>query len=122
MPDSLRGDRGSELEPLPVRNSELVTVRDAMRRLNQMVDALALGEAEKFVLMKGSRMVAVLASVEQAAGGEWQRCPICHGVGTVDPDFYSQLGQGTSLARDICRACAGRGMVIRAVLGLSVAS
>lgn len=61
--------RTSSLESLPVRNSELVTVREAMRGLNRMVDALEHGEAEKFVLMKGSRMVAVLVSVEQAAGG-----------------------------------------------------
>lgn len=107
----------SALEPLPVRNAEMVTVRDAMRRLNQMVDALAAGEAEKFVLMRHNRMVAVLASVEMAAGGEWQQCPVCHGVTTVPADFYSQNGFGTTTARECCRCCGGRGMVVRAVIG-----
>lgn len=38
-------------------------------------------------------------------------CPVCGGRGTVPPDFYSQLGQSTSAARESCRSCAGTGIV-----------
>jgi hypothetical protein len=47
-----------------VSNNELRTVRDAMRELNRMVDALQRGEAEKFVLCQGHQMRAVVLSVE----------------------------------------------------------
>lgn len=50
----------SEPGRITVSNDELVTVRDAMRTLNQLVDKLDAGEAEKYVLMRGTRMVAVL--------------------------------------------------------------
>lgn len=40
------------------------------------------------------------------------RCPICGGCGTVPNGFYSQLGQATSTARETCKACGGRGIVI----------
>jgi PHD/YefM family antitoxin component YafN of YafNO toxin-antitoxin module len=48
-----------------VSNSELRTVRDAMRELNHMVDALGRGDSEKFVLTQRNRMRAVVVSVEQ---------------------------------------------------------
>lgn len=48
-----------------VANSELRTVRDAMRELNHMVDALERGDSEKFVLTQRNRMRAVVVSVEQ---------------------------------------------------------
>ena len=51
-----------------VSNDELRTVRDAMRELNRMVDALESGAAEKFVLCQGHRMRAVVISVETFAG------------------------------------------------------
>jgi hypothetical protein len=47
-----------------VSNDELRTVRDAMRELNRMVDALERGEAEKFVLCQNNRMRAVVISLE----------------------------------------------------------
>jgi hypothetical protein len=50
-----------------VSNDELRTVRDAMRELNRMVDALETGEAEKFVLCQNHRMRAVVISVETFA-------------------------------------------------------
>lgn len=50
-----------------VSNDELRTVRDAMRELNRMIEALAQGESEKFVLTKGGQMQAVVLSVEQFA-------------------------------------------------------
>jgi len=43
-----------------VSNAELVTVRDAMRGLNKLVDQLAAGDAEKFVLTRHGKMVAVV--------------------------------------------------------------
>lgn len=108
MPDPLL-----EQQPLAVCNEELVTVRDAMRRMNQLVEALERGEIEKFVLMKGTRMIAVLTSLP-LVGGEWQCCPVCHGCGTVRPGFYSHAIDGSvSLVQEMCRACAGRGMVLR---------
>lgn len=45
---------------IEVSNDELVSVRDAMRSLNRMVDDLAAGRREKYVLMKKGRMVAVV--------------------------------------------------------------
>jgi hypothetical protein len=56
-----------------VSNDELRTVRDAMRELNRMVDALERGESEKFVLCQHNRMRAVVVSVDVFArlrGGE----------------------------------------------------
>jgi hypothetical protein len=50
-----------------VSNDELRTVRDAMRELNRMVDALERGEAEKFVLCQNNRMRAVVISLETFA-------------------------------------------------------
>jgi hypothetical protein len=50
-----------------VSNSELRTVRDAMRELNRMVDSLERGESEKFVLTKQGQMRAVVVSVERFA-------------------------------------------------------
>lgn len=47
-----------------VSNTELRTVRDAMRELNRMVDALESGESEKFVLTKRNQMRAVVISIE----------------------------------------------------------
>lgn len=50
-----------------VSNDELRTVRDAMRELNRMIDALERGEAEKFVLRQGNQMRAVVVSVDTFA-------------------------------------------------------
>lgn len=50
-----------------VSNEELRTVRDAMRELNRMVDALENGDAEKFVLCQNNRMRAVVISLETFA-------------------------------------------------------
>jgi hypothetical protein len=47
-----------------VSNDELRTIRDAMRELNRMVDALESGDSEKFVLCKNNRMRAVVISLE----------------------------------------------------------
>lgn len=45
--------------------SELFSVRDAMRELNRIVDKLQRGEIEQAVLMKGTKMVAVITAVPQ---------------------------------------------------------
>jgi len=50
-----------------VSNDELRTVRDAMRQLNRMIDALENGDAEKFVLCQNHRMRAVVLSLEAFA-------------------------------------------------------
>jgi hypothetical protein len=50
-----------------VSNSELCTVRDAMRELNRMVDRLETGESEKFVLTQRNQMRAVVVSVDHFA-------------------------------------------------------
>lgn len=50
-----------------VSNEELRTVRDAMRELNRMVDALENGDSEKFVLCQNNRMRAVVLSLDTFA-------------------------------------------------------
>jgi hypothetical protein len=51
-----------------VVSNELRTVREAMRQLTRLVDALAAGEADKFVLCQSTQMRAVLVvSVETYA-------------------------------------------------------
>jgi hypothetical protein len=50
-----------------VSNDELRTVRDAMRELNRMVDALENGDADKFVLCQNNRMRAVVISLDTFA-------------------------------------------------------
>lgn len=58
----------SEGDPrVSVENAELVTVRDAMRGLNRMVDQLDAGEREKFVLTRHGRMVAAIVPLERVA-------------------------------------------------------
>ena len=52
---------------IEVSNDELRTVRDAMRELNRMVDALDRGEQQKFVLTKNNRLRAVVVSLETFA-------------------------------------------------------
>jgi PHD/YefM family antitoxin component YafN of YafNO toxin-antitoxin module len=51
---------------IPVENGEMVTVRDAMRTLNQIVDQVQDGEhRRKAVLMKHNQIVAVVLSVDE---------------------------------------------------------
>jgi hypothetical protein len=48
-----------------VANDELSTVREAMRELNRIVDALERGELDKVVLTQRNRMRAVVVSLER---------------------------------------------------------
>ncbi|MGH2845689.1 MAG: hypothetical protein ACRDL0_06660 [Thermoleophilaceae bacterium] len=48
-----------------VRNAELVTIREAMRELNRIVDALEDGTLDKLVLTQRNRMRAVLVSLDR---------------------------------------------------------
>jgi PHD/YefM family antitoxin component YafN of YafNO toxin-antitoxin module len=48
-----------------VANDELSTVREAMRDLNRLIDALERGELEKVVLTQRNRMRAVVVSLER---------------------------------------------------------
>jgi PHD/YefM family antitoxin component YafN of YafNO toxin-antitoxin module len=50
-----------------VANDELATVREAMRELNRLVDALERGELEKVVLTQRNQMRAVVVSLERFA-------------------------------------------------------
>lgn len=50
-----------------VSNDELRTIRDAMRELNRLVDALERGDCEKFVLCQNNRMRAVVVSLDHYA-------------------------------------------------------
>jgi hypothetical protein len=50
-----------------VSNSELRTVRDAMRQLNRLVDELERGDSEKFILTKHGQMRAVVISLDHFA-------------------------------------------------------
>jgi PHD/YefM family antitoxin component YafN of YafNO toxin-antitoxin module len=56
-----------------VANDELATVREAMRELNRLVEALESGELEKVVLTQRNRMRAVVLSVERFSELERQR-------------------------------------------------
>jgi prefoldin subunit 5 len=56
-----------QMAALEVSNEQLRTVREAMRQLTRLVDALAAGEADKFVLCQSTQMRAVLVSVETYA-------------------------------------------------------
>jgi hypothetical protein len=62
----------SEIKAVTVSNDELRTVRDAMRELNRMVDALARGDLSKFVLTQRNQMKVVLLPLETFA--EMERC------------------------------------------------
>jgi antitoxin (DNA-binding transcriptional repressor) of toxin-antitoxin stability system len=48
-----------------VSNDELVTVRDAMRELNRLVEKLVSGERRQFVLMRHGKMVARIVPLEE---------------------------------------------------------
>jgi hypothetical protein len=48
-----------------VANDELSTVREAMRELNRLIEALERGELEKVVLTQRNRMRAVVVSLER---------------------------------------------------------
>ena len=52
---------------ISVSNSELRTVRDAMRELNRMVESLDRGESEKFVLVQRNQMRAVVVSLDHVS-------------------------------------------------------
>jgi hypothetical protein len=57
-------DERSGMDRIEVSNDELKTVRDAMRELNRLVDALESGDSEKFVLCQNNRMRAVVISLD----------------------------------------------------------
>ena len=57
-----------------VSNAELASVRDAMRELNRMIDALEQGELDKIVLTRRNRMRAVVITLERYTELE-QRTP-----------------------------------------------
>ena len=54
-----------QADSVRVSNAELASVRDAMRELNRMVDALEQGELDKIVLTQRNRMRAVVISLER---------------------------------------------------------
>ncbi len=69
MPSELASTfrRAMDHPPVAVRvaNDELSTVREAMRELNRLIDALERGELEKVVLTQRNRMRAVVVSLER---------------------------------------------------------
>lgn len=50
---------------LTVSNQELATVREAMRELHRLLEALEDGQLDKIVLTQRNQMRAVLVSVER---------------------------------------------------------
>lgn len=52
---------------LRVANGELATVREAMRELNRLIEALDRGDLDKVVLTQRNRMRAVVVSLERFA-------------------------------------------------------
>jgi PHD/YefM family antitoxin component YafN of YafNO toxin-antitoxin module len=57
----------SATDSLRVSNDELATVREAMRELHRLLEALDDGRLEKIVLTQKNQMRAVLVSVERYA-------------------------------------------------------
>src|SRR5579859_6665378 len=72
--NSLRREMSGNTDSVRVSNAELASVRDAMRELNQMIDALEQGELEKIVLTRRNQMRAVIMSLERYSELE-QRTP-----------------------------------------------
>jgi PHD/YefM family antitoxin component YafN of YafNO toxin-antitoxin module len=62
------------VQSVRVSNSELATVREAMRELNRLLAALEHGELEKVVLTQRNQMRAVLITLERYSQLE-QRAP-----------------------------------------------
>jgi prevent-host-death family protein len=61
-------DASSSTDPtLRVANGELATVREAMRELNRLIEALDRGDLDKVVLTQRNRMRAVVVSLERFA-------------------------------------------------------
>jgi PHD/YefM family antitoxin component YafN of YafNO toxin-antitoxin module len=61
-------DASTSTDPaLRVANGELTTVREAMRELNRLIEALDRGELDKVVLTQRNRMRAVVVSLERFA-------------------------------------------------------
>lgn len=58
---------------LTVSNQELATVREAMRELHRLLEALEDGQLDKIVLTQKNQMRAVLVSVERYAELEQRR-------------------------------------------------
>lgn len=51
-------------DEMTMRPSELCGIRDAMRTMPKLIQALNDGKVEKFVLMKRGRVVAVMLDIE----------------------------------------------------------
>jgi prevent-host-death family protein len=61
-------DASPSTEPaLRVANGEFTTVREAMRELNRLIEALDRGDLDKVVLTQRNRMRAVVVSLERFA-------------------------------------------------------
>ena len=47
---------------------------------------------------------------------EYQKCPICNGVGQVSGGFFDRAGDGETWTSDhateICKVCQGTGLII----------
>ena len=67
VPCAAHRAKGRDMGKVEVSNSELLTIRDAMRELNRLIDHLEAGDSEKFVLTKHGQMRAVVVSVEEFA-------------------------------------------------------
>jgi hypothetical protein len=64
--------REKRMAAVSVSNDELHTVRDAMRELNRMVDALTRGDIEKVVLTQRNKMRVVMIPLDRFV--EMERC------------------------------------------------
>jgi septum formation inhibitor-activating ATPase MinD len=65
LPSTFRHAMDHPSAAVRVANDELSTVREAMRELNRLIDALERGELEKVVLTQRNRMRAVVVSLER---------------------------------------------------------
>lgn len=94
----------SEERSLNVSNTELFTIRDAMRGLHLIVDRFESGGLDKAVLMRGKRMVALVlpiaAAVEPLTPGE--ALVAADALDSAEDDIW--IGRPAAAARDKLRA------------------
>ena len=48
---------------------------------------------------------------------EWQKCPVCNGVGVVSGGYFTRAGDfpywNSDHTTEICKVCVGRGLIVK---------